>query len=166
MLWASPQACAEESSELLHSQAGEMGWDTPQWTNRATAESGTGTCWGCVLTPRTIPALPVLSHFTPLKSVHWTWEMRKAIFLLSKFSGREHVVPKLLEVVAFRNAAKFSPTLVRIVGGGLFPGLPWEGLGEGGQRSTVRPGCEHGPFCRRWQNEWASVLSNYWWASR
>lgn len=37
---------------------------------------------------------------------------------------------RLLRLGMLQNSV---PLLVSIAGGGLFPGLPWEGLGQGGQ---------------------------------
>lgn len=61
--------------------------------------------------------------------------MRKVSFFLSKFSGREHVVPKLIEIVTFRDAAKFGPTLGQHCGRRVVPRSP---LGRSGTRRAER----------------------------
>ena len=79
--------------------------------------------------------------------------MKKVIFALSRFWGGKHEVTKLLEVIAFRDAAKISPTLSQDCGRRGVPGSPLGWFGIRRQRKRIKLGCECGPFCRRWQNE-------------
>lgn len=166
MFWVSRWACAEGTSELLHSQGR---WDEIHTCN-GEAE--------LLLNLALVPAedvfgtqdhpCPTLSSpsFHLWKSFFGLGRWRKLFLLFPSFGNGNTRLQSSLWSLRLGMLQKSVPPSASSAGGGQSPGLPREGLALGGQGQRIKPGCRCGPFCRRWQNEWASVLLNHWWAGR
>lgn len=164
MLWLSHQACAKGTSEGLHGRTGEVGWGTcMQWRGRAAAEFGACACWGCVLIPRTVLVLPCPLPFFTFENLSLDLGDEERYFLLFRNFGKGNTrLQSSWRSLCLGMMQKSVPPTVSTAGGGESPGVSWDGLAWGGPRKRIKVGWKCGPFCRRWQNQWASVLLNYW----